>query len=140
MKLLGKQNQFIARATKKATRNHDAKKLDPIQRDLLHLGIPTIREKTIYNKKFTQQRHERTPDLTFTGGIKPILLEHDTVKAHGELGFENENTLKRNKDFARAGIPFAVINADLAKMYSLNESSLAAYLYYHELMKINCQQ
>jgi len=135
---MGKQNSFIQRATKNATRNHDAKKLDPIQRDLLNLGIPTIREKTIYDEKFTQSRHERTPDLTFTGGER-ILLEHDTVKTHGELGFENEKTLKRNRDFARAGISFVVINADLCKMYGLDESNLSAYLYYHELMKINCK-
>ena len=136
---MGKQNQFIQKAAKNATRNFDAKKLDPIQTNLLKRNIPTVREKTIYNEKFTQARHERTPDLTFTGNKNSImLLEHDTIKVHGELGYENEKTLKRNRDFVRAGIPFVVVNADLCKELKLDESSLAEYLHYHELMKQNC--
>lgn len=129
--------QWINRGKKSQARNFDAKKLDPIQRDLLAMGIPTIREETIHDERFTQARHERTPDLTFTGTKPRILLEHDTVRVHGELGFENEKTLKRNRDFARAKIPFAVINADLCDVLGLDESAVAAYMHYHTLMLLN---
>jgi len=132
---MGKQNRFIQKAMKNADRNADAKKLDPIQTDLLEMDIPTVREKTIYNEKFTQKRHERNPDLTVT--LDDSVLEHDTVKVHGELGFENKKTLQRNADYIRAGISFSVINADLAKHLNLDESKLCAYLYFHEKMKQN---
>ena len=124
---------FIHQANKKATRNFDAKKLDPIQTTLLRYGISTVRERETYNEKFETKNHIRIPDLTDTK--HKIIIEHDTFKIHGELSAPNERTERRNGDYKRAGINFVVINEDLCKELNLNESNLTVYLYYHELMK-----
>jgi hypothetical protein len=124
---------FIHQANRKTDRNWDAKKLDPIQTILLRYGISTVRERETYNEKFETKNKIRIPDLTDTK--HKIILEHDTFKIHGELSSPNERTERRNKDYKRAGINFVVINEDLCKELGLDESKLAVYLYYHELMK-----
>ena len=123
---------------KKATRNFDANKLDYLQTELNKSGIPTIREHTIHSFNFQTKNQNRIPDLTVTS--LNIIIEHDTQKVHGELGYENGKTVRRNADYTRANIPFVVINADLAKQFHLDESELAAYLVYHEKMKINAEE
>lgn len=138
-----KSKSFINQANKNATRNFDAKKLDPIQTILLRYGISTVREREIYHDKFETKNKIRVPDLIDTR--YNIIFEHDTVKVHCELGFEvveNDRdrhrirTRNRNGDYKRAGINFVVINEDLCKELNLDESKLAVYLYYHKLMEI----
>ena len=82
-------------------------------------------------------------DLILNGKVH---LQHDTVKVHCELGFENiENdrdrhrikTLHRNSHYYKNNIPFCVLNQDLASMLNLNEGALTVYLYYHTLMLEN---
>ncbi len=127
------KKSFIHQANKKTDRNWDAKKLDPIQTTLLRYGISTVREREIFNEKFETRNHIRIPDLTDTK--HKIIFEHDTFKIHGELSAPNERTERRNNDYKRAGINFVIINEDLCKELNLDESKLAVYLYYHELMK-----
>ena len=71
---------------------------------------------------------------------KKVHLQHDTVKIHGELGFGNEKTLRRNADYERSGLPYIIINQDLAKMCNLDEGDLTEYLFYHELSKVNARR
>lgn len=125
---------WIHRATKKRIDNYDFDKITPIQMALLKYNIPTVRERTIYNGNFSQMNHVRNPDLTDTRF--GIILEHDTNKIHGDLSEPNGRTIKRNCDFARAGLTYAVINADLAKELDLDESKLAIYLFYHKFMEL----
>lgn len=129
---------FVHHANKKAVRNFDAKKLDPIQKTLSKFNISTVREQTMNNINFKTSNNNRIPDLTDTR--YKIIIEHDTAKIHSELGYENERTLKRNADYTRAGLLFAVINADLCKMLCLDESKLAVYLFYHKLMEYNARK
>lgn len=125
---------FIHQATKKAERNHDAPKLDYIQ---TNSSIKWFREITIHNDKFSTLNHLRVPDLTAQTKDRWIILEHDTTNLHGELGMENERTLRRNSDYARTKKPFCVINQELAKILCLDQAKLATYLYYHTLSQIN---
>lgn len=113
------------------TRNGDAWKLDIIQHGLAKLENPihSIREKEIADSGFFNGGH--IPDLYLN---KRIILEHDTVKTHGEMGYENEKTIRRNTDYIITKRPFFVINQDLAKYCKLDEVRLAEYLYYHTLM------
>lgn len=78
-----------------------------------------------------------------------VHLQHDTVKVHCELGFEKVindrdrhrmRTLKRNTDYLREGIPFCVLNQDLAAMLGLDEGALTVYLYYHTIMMENSRE
>ena len=133
------KKQGINYATKKATRNFDAKKLDLIQMHIETLLVPiyAVRELIIKNVKFQTKNMCRETDLVLN---KKIHLQHDTVKIHGELGFENAKTLRRNADYERAGYPYIIINADLAKANNLEEGDLAEYLYYHELSKIQAKE
>ena len=127
--------RFVQQATKKAERNHDAHKIDYIQSNI---PITSIREETILDSNFWTLYGTRIPDLILNPKNNPIILEHDTVKVHGELGYENMRTLNRNQDFTRAKRPFFVINQDLAKQLGLDEAKLSTYLYYHTLSQINC--
>ena len=124
---------FIDKARKKAGRNFDASKLDYIQKNS---KLRWLSGETIFDDKFSTPNSIRLPDLLVTG-FPPIILEHDQVKLHGELGYENERTIKRNQDYARTNRPFFIINADLAKSLSLDEANLATYLYYHTLSQWN---
>lgn len=119
------------------TRNGDAGKLDNIQTGLSKLDIPLhcIREKEITDMGFLKGGH--VPDLIIN---RQVILEHDTVKVHGELGFENAKTLRRNADYAASGRPFFIINQDLAKQCGLDEVNLSQYLYYHSLMMANANK
>ena len=125
---------FINKANKNSVRNFDAKKLDPIQMTLLRYGIGTIRERETFNFKFNTKNNIRIPDLF--DPKSGIVFEHDTVNVHGELGYSNQKTKRRNDDYRRAEIPFVVINEDLCRELELNESHLAIYLYYHKLMEL----
>ena len=116
---------------KKAVRNFDASKLDYIQKNI---GLPCVRELTIEDTRLTTPNHIRIPDLTVN---KRALGELDSVKVHGELGFENKRTLKRNTDYFLINTPFFVINEDLAKHLQLDQARLGNYLYYHSLMYFN---
>jgi len=59
-KLMAKSNKsFLYKATKNATRNHDAAKLDILQDKFIKYGIPTIREHIICDEKLS------TPNYTF---------------------------------------------------------------------------
>ena len=124
---------------RKALRNFDATKLDYLQTQLNIVGIPTIREHAIHNLNFQTKNQVRIPDLIVTN-LNNIIIEHDTQKVHGELGYENEKTVRRNADYMRAGFHFAVINADMAKECGLNEAGLARYLIPYEKMKINAEE
>lgn len=125
-----KSNQrYIDKARQKAVRNFDANKLDYIQK---HSQLNWLSNDTIIDSRFTTPNKVRLPDLIIKG-TPEIILEHDTTKLHGELGFANERTLKRNQDYARANRPFIIVNEDLAKLLKLDEANLATYLYYHEL-------
>lgn len=128
--------RFIDQARKNTGRNFDAKKLDYIQKNS---GLNWISESTIADVKFSTPNKIRLPDLVIRG-TPEIILEHDTVKLHGELGYENERTLKRNQDYARSNRPFFIINEDLAKHLGLDEARLAAYLYYHSLSQFRAYQ
>ena len=129
-----KQNKsFIHQATKKAERNHDAPKLDYIQNNS---KIKWFREIPVFHNDFSTQNHMRIPDLAAQTHSKWIILEHDTTNIHGELGFENEKTLKRNTDYSITKMPFFVINQELCKILCLDQAKLATYLYYHTLSQI----
>ena len=129
-----KNNKFITSAKKQASRNFDAHKLDYLQNGLQEFSLGSVREKTLIDDLFSTSNKVRLPDLIIS---KRVIMEHDTVKLHGELGYENEKTLRRNGDFTITGRPFTVINADLAKELGLDEGRLAVYMYFHEVMKIN---
>lgn len=131
---MGGKKSFIHRANKKTTRNWDAGKLDKLQKALTLYSIGSIREKTITHDLFSTPNKLRVPDLLI-GNM--IIIEHDTIKIHGELGYENDRTVRRNGDYMITGKPFAVINEDLAYQLGLDEGMLAIYLYFHEVMKIN---
>lgn len=127
-------NSFVHQATKKAVRNHDAIKLDYIQNNST---IKWFREITTYDNNFSTQNHLRVPDLTAQAKNRWIILEHDTVKTHGELGMEAGKTLERNRDYTRAKRHFFIINQDLCKILGLDQANLSTYLYYHTLSQIN---
>jgi len=131
-----KSNQrFIDRATRKAERNHDAHKLDYIQSNIT---IPSIREEELLDSNFWTTYATRIPDLILNHkSTRPVILEHDTFKAHGELSDPNVRTQRRNEDYVRAKRPYIIINADLAKQLQLDEAKLSMYLYYHTLSQIN---
>lgn len=132
-----KSNQkYIDKARKNASRNFDAKKLDYIHRNS---PLNWLWDMSITDQRFSTPNKIRLPDLLIKG-TPEIILEHDTTKLHGELGFENERTLKRNQDYARSDRPFFIINEDLAKLLKLDEASLATYLYYHTLSQWRAYQ
>lgn len=132
-----KSNQrFIDKAKKNAVRSFDATKLDRIQKGS---SLRWLQGETIVDQRFSTPNKVRQPDL-LVKGIPEIILEHDTIKVHGELGIENERTLKRNQDYARANRPFFVINEDLAKLLGLDQAKLATYLYYHTLSQFRAYQ
>lgn len=114
------------------TRNGDQWKIDIIQDGLAKLKenpLPSVREKELMDEGFLRGGH--LPDLIIN---KRIILEHDTIKSHGELGSEDSKTLRRNTDYVVTKRPFFVINQDLAKHCGLDEVRLAEYLYYHTIM------
>jgi len=121
---------------KKQTRGADAKKLDYLEMHLVNAGIPVVREEGI--KCGVSMVKHRYPDLRVT--TNNILIEHDTVKVHGELSEPNTKTLRRNCDYLSADIPFVVINEDLCKMFNLDQGDLAIYLYYHKLMELKSRE
>ena len=126
---------FIHKANKSANRNFDAHKLDYIQKNL---NLPSIREATIHHELFSTPNKIRIPDLTIQPLKKSdplIIVEHDTVKIHGELADPNERTIKRNQDYIRTGKSFVIVNEDLADMLHLDEANLARYLIEHEKCK-----
>jgi len=124
---------------KKQTRGSDAKKLDYLEMHLINAGIPVVREREIIVDQYTASHYRfRVPDLYVT--TTNVVIEHDTVKIHGELSDPNKKTLRRNADYISANIPFIVINEDLAKMFNLDQGDLAIYLYYHELMKLKSKE
>ena len=128
--------QWANETKKKMTRNSDAEKLDYIQTHLEMLQdkpINVIREKIFHEEEFTTKNKNHEADLVLND---TIILHHDTNYTHGELGYPNDKTLQRDSDFEKAGLPYIVINADLAEMYNLDEGDLAVYLYYHELQKL----
>ena len=132
-----KSNQrFVNKVKANAVRNFDAKKLDRIQKGS---NLNWLQGETILDIKFSTPNNIRLPDL-LVKGIPEVILEHDTVKLHGELGFENEKTIKRNQDYARANRPFFIINEDLAKHLGFDESKLATYLYYHTISQFRSYQ
>ena len=118
---------YLHASNKKARRNFDADKLDYIQNNI---GLPCEREKELWNPRYTQAHHKRTPDLIIN---KRAILEHDTFGVHGEINAPNERTLKRNIDHCLGDLPWFVIHEDLAKHLGLDEAKLATYLYYHTL-------
>lgn len=132
------KNQGFQYAKGKATRNFDAKKLDYItmQLEMLTVPIPCEMNKWIKKKNFQTRNHLRETDILLDNVVH---LQHDTVKIHGELGYENIKTMRRNADYERAGLPWIVINEDLAKNCNLDEADLAEYLFYHELAKRNAR-
>ena len=132
-----KSNQrFIDKAKKNAVSNFDQKKLEYIQKNS---NLNWLSNNTIIDPKFSTPNKVRQPDLLIKG-VPEIILEHDTIKVHGELGWENERTIKRNQDYARANRPFFVINEDLAKFLGLDQAALATYLYYHTLSQFRAYQ
>ena len=133
------KKQGIQHATRNATRNFDAKKLDNITTQLEMLQRPIYCEmnKIIKHGAFHTRNSCRETDILLNNKVH---LQHDTVKIHGELGFENEKTLRRNADYLRAGLPLIIVNQDLAKNCNLAEADLAEYLFYHELSKINAMR
>ena len=132
-----KSNQkFIDRAKKNATVNFDQKKLEYIQ---THSKLNWLSGNTLVDSRFSTPNKVRLPDLIIKG-LPEIILEHDSSKLHGELAYENERTLKRNQDYARANRPFFVINEDLAKLLGLDQAALATYLYYHTLSQFRAYQ
>jgi len=132
-----KSNQkFIDRAKKNAIVNFDQKKLEYIQ---THSKLNWLSGNTLVDSRFSTPNKVRLPDLIIKG-LPEIILEHDSSKLHGELAYENERTLKRNQDYARANRPFFVINEDLAKLLGLDQAGLATYLYYHTLSQFRAYQ
>ena len=132
-----KSNQrFIDKVKKNAVSNFDQKKLEYIQ---THSKLNWLSGNTLIDPKFSTPNKVRLPDLMIKG-MPEIILEHDSTKLHGELGWENERTLKRNQDYARANRPFFVINEDLAKLLGLDQAALATYLYYHTLSQFRAYQ
>lgn len=134
----------IRRQANKLERNFDAPKLDTLQR---FSNLPTIREQKIYDELFSTQNHIREPDIT----IKPqkasdpvVLCEHDTVNIHGDLGYESEKTMRRNRDYKRTKRPFFVVNADLCreieKLIIPFETKIMLYLYYHTISQWRAEQ
>ena len=128
--------RFINKARQNAVTNFDQRKLEYIQNNS---KLNWLSGGTIIDQKFSTPNKVHLPDL-IVKGFPEIILEHDTVKIHGELGWENEKTLKRNQDYARANRPFFVINEDLAKLLGLDQASLATYLYYHTLSQFRAYQ
>jgi len=120
---------------KKQTRGLDAKKLDALQKHLTQRGLHTIRENDIFNKEFSHGY--RNADLYFP--IHNLVLEHNTTKVHGELGFENSKSRTKYADYIRGKQHFIIINQDLCKELNIDEGDLAVYLYYHELAKIKSE-
>lgn len=129
-----KNNKWITKGMKEASRNGDAKKLDKIQ---LGTNLSMVREKTIFDERFSTRNKLHVPDLTIN---EKVICEHDTVKIHGELSFESGRTLDRNVDYYLTRRPFFVINEGLAKHLKLDESALAEYLYYHTLSQNNARE
>jgi len=123
---------------KKAERPHDAKKLDYLEMHLINANISVLREQTLHNELYSTRNRNRIPDLRHP--YWNILFEHDTVKVHGELGFENQKTVRRNADYTRAKEPFIVINEDLCKSLNLDQGDVAIYLYYHKLMELKSKE
>lgn len=120
---------------KKQTRGLDAKKLDALQNHLDEKGLHTLREINIFNEKFSHGF--RISDLYFP--IERIVLEHNTTKIHGELGFENAKSRTKYADYIRGKQHFIIINQDLCKELNIDEGDLAIYLHYHELAKIKAE-
>lgn len=118
---------YLHASNKKARRNFDADKLDYIQNNI---GLPCLREQELYNTRYTQAHHKRSPDLIIN---KRVICEHDTFAVHGEINAPNDRTLKRNIDHCLGNLPWFVIHEDLAKQLGLDEAKLATYLYYHTL-------
>jgi len=134
------KKQGIQHTTRKSTRGLDAKKLDNISSHLQTLNKPiytSMRNLIVHNDKFLTRNKNRETDLLLNNIIH---LQHDTVKIHGELGFENEKTIRRNADYMRAKLPLIIINQDLARSCNLAEHDLAQYLFYHELSKLNAEE
>jgi len=145
-------NSFRDRATKNAVQNHDRPKLDRIQNYCMenHFGVRVSKSNHRFdNKNFLNKPKNHDSDLIFNGLVH---CQHDTVKSHCELGFENEEikredkekhrlqTQKRNAGYYKANIPFFVINEDLARILVLDEGALSVYLYYHSLMLKNARE
>ena len=125
---MGKK-QWANETKKKMTRNFDAKYLDPIQAQFTLLQRPKIRavrEKEVVNSKFTTKHHNHIPDFTLN---EKIYLEHDKLKTHGELGYEDDKTFARNCDYFRAEKPYYVIHHELASEFKLDEPNLACALF-----------
>jgi len=120
---------------KKQTRGSDAKKLDALQLHLDCAGLHTLREKEIFNKSFSHGF--RLSDLYFP--LWQIVLEHNTTKVHGELGYENAKSRIKYADYIKGKQHFIIINQDLCKQLNIDEGDLAIYLYYHELAKIKAE-
>ncbi|UVF62318.1 hypothetical protein [Nitrososphaeria virus YSH_462411] len=130
---------------KKAVIGADRPKLDNIT-DWLNknnFGVRVSESNKII--KINDHIHHET-DLVLNNKVH---LQHDTVKVHCELGYEDiENdrdkhrikTLKRNSHYYNYNIPFCVLNQDLASMLNLNEGALTVYLYYHTLMLENARK
>jgi len=134
------KKQGIQHATRKSTRGLDAKKLDFISAHLQTLNKPihtSTRNLWIKNEKFLTKNKLRETDLLLNNIVH---LQHDTVKIHGELGFENEKTIRRNADYMRAKLPLIIINQDLAKICELDEARLSVYLFYHKLSELNAEE
>ena len=134
------KKQGIQHATRKSTRGLDANKLDKIEAHVENLIKPIrVRERNliVHNKKFKTRNNCRETDLLLNNIVH---LQHDTVKIHGELGFENEKTIRRNADYLRAKLPLIIINQDLAKSCNLDEGDLTEYLFYHKLSELNAEE
>lgn len=131
---MSKKNRFIHEAMKNVTRNGDAKKLDYIQNNIDTRFLHLIREQEIIDSNFLTTFANRIPDFIIN---KDVIGELDSVKIHGELGFENKNTLRRNTDYLNAGRPFFVVNEDLAKRLGLDQAKLFEYMYWHTKMYMN---
>lgn len=114
------------------SRPSDAGKLDFIEEWLSKndFGVKvTERNKIIWDLKFQSKNHQRDTDLLLNGECH---LQHDTVKSHGELGFPNPQTEKRDIDYALGNYRQIIINQDLARMLGLHEGALSVYLFFHD--------
>ncbi len=125
------KKSFIHQARKGRSRNSDAGKLDIIQKDL---PFKTVREALVTDERFTQARKNRNVDLKTTNTVPNIYIELDG-KSHGGLGSIDESnaTQKRNADFTRAGIPYVIVNEELADYLKLDYVKLMEYLIWHKL-------